>query len=45
MLKDSGRIEKIYDVYSDTEFTEVRGSVAGDNVCYRVYNNGMVCER
>lgn len=39
------RVETIYNTYEAPNFVEVVGSIGGDTVTYRVYNDGTVTER
>ena len=39
------RFNKIYNVYEDSSFTEICGSIGGDNITYRIYADGRVVER
>lgn len=37
--------EYVVDVYEARDFVEIHGRAGGDDVCYRVYNDGSICER
>jgi hypothetical protein len=39
------RVEIIYNTYEAPNFVEVVGSIGGDTVTYRVYDDGTVTER
>lgn len=41
----SKRFDKVLDVYTDMDFTEITGKIGGDTVTYRVRKNGTVTER
>ncbi len=38
-------MEYVTDVYAAPDFVQVDGNAGGDNVCYRVYNDGTMVER
>lgn len=39
------QLDYVTDVYCDPDFVEIHGSMSGDDLTFRVYKNGMVCER
>ena len=39
------KFDKVLDVYTDIDFTEITGKIGGDTVTYRVRKNGMITER
>lgn len=38
-------MDRVLDIYKDRDYCEVTGKMGGDTVTYRIYNNGMICER
>lgn len=38
-------MDRVLDIYKDRDYCEVIGKMGGDTVTYRIYNNGMICER
>lgn len=44
IAKENG-MERILDTYVSREYCEVTGKMGGDTITYRIYANGMVCER
>ena len=41
----SKRFDKVLDIYTDMDFTEITGKIGGDTVTYRVRKNGTITER
>ena len=38
-------MEYVTDVYEAPDFVQVDGKAGGDNVCFRVYDDGTITER
>ena len=38
-------LDYILETYETPDFVEIVGKMGGDTITYRVYNNGMICER
>lgn len=38
-------MEYVVDAYETPDFVEVHGRAGGDDVCFRVYNDGKIYER
>lgn len=39
------RLEIIYSQNKTPDFIEIKGEIGGDMLCYRVYNDGSICEK
>lgn len=39
------RLEIIYDIYTGPDFTEYKGEIGGDVLCYRVLSDGFIYEK
>lgn len=44
-ILDEACIDYVTDVYEAPSFVEVHGMSGGNDVCYRVYDNGRIYER
>lgn len=38
-------VEYVTRVYESPDYVEIHGVAGGDDICYRIYNNGRICER
>lgn len=38
-------LDYILETYETPDFVEIVGKMGGDTITYRVYDNGMICER
>lgn len=39
------QLDYVTDIYHDPDFVEIHGKMGGDDLTFRVYKTGMVCER